>query len=63
MYETYENKGLQILAFPCNQFGQQEPRPEKEIEEWVKAKFGVTFPLFEKVCVNGESIHPLWQWL
>jgi len=54
---------LRIAAFPCNQFGGQEPWPEPEIKKWVQEQFGVTFDLYAKVNVNGNDAHPLWKWL
>ncbi|XP_043495695.1 probable phospholipid hydroperoxide glutathione peroxidase [Polistes fuscatus] len=62
LYEKYENSGLRILAFPCNQFGGQEPGTSQEILNFVK-KYNVTFDMFEKVDVNGDNAHPLWKWL
>lgn len=62
LYETYEGRGLKILAFPCNQFGEQEPGNSKEILEFTKNR-GVKFDLFEKIEVNGENAHPLWTFL
>mmetsp|Transcript_5779 Transcript_5779/g.6643 ORF Transcript_5779/g.6643 Transcript_5779/m.6643 type:complete len:122 (-) Transcript_5779:707-1072(-) len=58
----YKSKGFEVLAFPCNQFGGQEPASEEEIKEFT-AGFGVTFPLFGKVEVNGDNAHPLFAWL
>jgi len=63
MHRKYRDQGFEVLAFPSNQFGQQESRPENEIKEYVKAKYGVEFPLFSKIEVNGENTHPLYQWL
>ncbi|CAN8010122.1 putative phospholipid-hydroperoxide glutathione peroxidase [Ixodes scapularis] len=57
-----ESKGLRILAFPCNQFGGQEPGTEAEIKEFAK-KFNVQFDMFSKVNVNGDQAHPLWKYL
>ncbi|KAH9643105.1 hypothetical protein HF086_010557 [Spodoptera exigua] len=62
LYEKYSNKGLRILAFPCNQFAYQEPGSPEEILKFTKAK-QVKFDLFEKVAVNGEDAHPLWNFL
>lgn len=59
----YHDKGLEILGFPCNQFGKQEPGESDEISEFCELNFGVTFPLYEKVDVNGEQAHPLFNWL
>jgi len=63
LYETYEPQGLVVLGFPCDQFGHQEPGDESAIEEFCKLNFGVTFPMFAKVEVNGSSAHPLYRWL
>lgn len=63
MHQKYKDRGFEVLAFPSNQFGKQESRPENEIKEYVSAKYGVEFPLFSKVEVNGENTHPLYQWL
>lgn len=63
LYDEYaESKGLRILAFPCNQFGGQEPGDAKKICEFAEGK-GVKFDMFEKVNVNGTKAHPLWNWL
>jgi len=63
LYKTYQEKDFEILAFPCNQFKEQEPGTHKEIQEFCKVNFGVTFPLFEKIDVNGENTHPLYKFL
>ncbi len=63
LYQTYHAQGLEILGFPCNQFGEQEPGTAKKIQTFCKVKFGVTFPLFEKIDVNGEHTHPLYVFL
>jgi len=63
LYQKYKDRGFVVLAFPCNQFNKQEPGTEDEIKEFVKSKFGVTFPVFAKIDVNGESAHPLYQFL
>uniref|UniRef100_A0A8C9TNU0 Glutathione peroxidase n=1 Tax=Scleropages formosus TaxID=113540 RepID=A0A8C9TNU0_SCLFO len=62
MHETYAEKGLRILGFPCNQFGQQEPGTEEEIKEFAKG-YNANFDLFSKIDVNGDNAHPLWQWM
>jgi glutathione peroxidase len=54
---------VEVLGFPCNQFGHQEPGPEAEIQTFCQRSFGVTFPLFAKVDVNGEAAHPLYRFL
>tara|TARA_B100001750_G_C15354012_1_gene518713 strand:- start:381 stop:881 length:501 start_codon:yes stop_codon:yes gene_type:complete len=63
LYKEYSDKGFEILAFPCNQFGGQEPGNEKEISEFCSINFNVTFPIFSKVEVNGTSAHPLFKFL
>ena len=54
---------MTVLAFPCNQFGNQEPGTEAEILEFATSKFGVTFPMFAKIDVNGDDAAPLYRWL
>jgi len=63
LYETYKKDGLEILAFPCNQFNEQESGTNKEIQKFCNVNYGVTFPLFEKIDVNGENTHPLYKFL
>jgi glutathione peroxidase len=63
LYLKYHDQGLEVLAFPCNQFGQQEPEGEEKIKEFCETSFGTTFPLFAKVEVNGAGTHPLYQYL
>ena len=63
MYKKYHKQGFEILGFPSNQFGQQEPGTEKEIANFCKVNFGVTFPLFSKIDVNGDNTHPLYVYL
>ncbi len=63
LYKKYKEKGLVVLGFPCNQFGSQEPGTESEIQTFCKVNFGVTFPMFSKLKVNGEDTHPLYQYL
>lgn len=63
LYEKYKDKGLVILGFPCNQFGNQEPGDEKSISEGCLLNYGVTFPMFSKVDVNGNTAHPLFKYL
>lgn len=63
LYRTYVDRGLVVLGFPCDQFGHQEPGDEEEIATFCERNFGVTFPLFAKVDVNGRDAHPLYQWL
>ncbi|MBW5446718.1 redoxin domain-containing protein [Cohnella sp. CFH 77786] len=63
LYDEYREQGLEILGFPCNQFGAQEPGTHEEIGEFCKINYGVTFPLFEKTVVNGPDAHPLYKYL
>ena len=63
LYEQYADQGLVVLGFPCNQFGGQEPGTAEEIGAFCQKNYGVTFPMFAKVDVNGDDAHPLWQWL
>src|SRR5438445_13037888 len=63
LYRKLHGKGLEILGFPCNQFGAQEPGSEKEIESFCEINYGVTFPLFAKIDVNGKNAAPLYQYL
>ena len=63
MYEKLHDKGLEVLGFPCNQFGGQEPGGEKEIAQFCEINFGVTFPMFAKVDVNGDDAAPLYRYL
>lgn len=62
LYKKYEGK-LEVLAFPCNQFGKQEPGESDEIAEFCDLKFNVSFPIFDKIDVNGENTHPLYDYL
>ncbi|MFX1672196.1 glutathione peroxidase [Paraburkholderia sp. A2WS-5] len=63
LHEQYAARGLAVLGFPCNQFGKQEPGDAAQIGAFCEKNFGVTFPMFEKVEVNGANAHPLYQWL
>jgi glutathione peroxidase len=63
LYEQYKDKGFFILGFPCNQFGAQEPGNEAEIKSFCDLNYGVKFPLFSKIDVNGENTHPLYGYL
>ena len=63
LYTANQAKGLEILGFPCNQFGAQEPGSAEEIQNFCSANYGVTFPMFEKIDVNGDSTHPLYTYL
>jgi len=63
LHEAYKDQGLVVLGFPCNQFGAQEPGSADEIGAFCEKNYGVTFQLFEKVDVNGENAHPLFNFL
>lgn len=63
LYEKLNGKGLTILGFPCNQFGQQEPGGAEEIGAFCQMNYGVSFPMFDKIDVNGPKAHPLYQYL
>ena len=63
LYETYKDRGFEVLGFPCNQFGGQEPGDADEIAEFCKINFGITFPLMQKVEVNGADASPLFDWM
>jgi glutathione peroxidase len=63
LQKTYGDKGFSVLGFPCNQFAGQEPGTSEEIAEFCSNTYGVTFPLFEKIDVNGEKRHPLYEQL
>jgi glutathione peroxidase len=63
LHEKYADKGLAVLGFPANEFGAQEPGTNQQIHEFCKTKFGVKFPMFEKIVVKGAGIHPLYQTL
>ena len=63
LYQKYKDQGLEVLGFPCNQFGNQEPGSNNEIEEFCTTNYGVTFPMFSKVDVNGDSADPLFKFL
>lgn len=60
LYQKYAEKGLVVLGFPCNQFGGQEPGSEEEILHFCRLNYGVTFPMFAKIEVNGSKAHPLY---
>uniref|UniRef100_A0A9L0SR25 Glutathione peroxidase n=1 Tax=Equus caballus TaxID=9796 RepID=A0A9L0SR25_HORSE len=62
LHARYAECGLRILAFPCNQFGRQEPGSNAEIKEFA-AGYNVKFDMFSKICVNGDDAHPLWKWM
>jgi glutathione peroxidase len=63
LYEGYQERGLVVLGFPCNQFGGQEPGTEDEIKTFCETRYGVTFPMFAKIDVNGPKRHPLYAFL
>jgi glutathione peroxidase len=63
LYQEYRDKGLVVLGFPCNQFGGQEPLSNEVMAESCKINYGVSFPLFEKIEVNGENTHPVFKYL
>lgn len=63
LYQQYREQGLVVLGFPCDQFGHQEPGSESDIKDFCELNFGVSFPMFSKVEVNGDDAHPLYHWL
>jgi len=63
IFEKYKGRGFEVLAFPANEFGHQEPGPDAEIKSFCTSKYHVTFPLFSKIVVKGKGIHPLYQFL
>lgn len=63
LYDKYQDQGFVVLGFPCNQFASQEPGNGEQISEFCSVNYGVTFPMFEKIDVNGENAHPLFQYL
>ncbi|EQA35233.1 glutathione peroxidase [Leptospira inadai serovar Lyme str. 10] len=63
MYDKYKSEGLEILGFPCDQFGHQEPGTDDEIQNFCQVNFGVQFPLFKKIEVNGDGAHPVFKYL
>lgn len=63
LYQKYHDRGLVVLGFPCNQFGEQEPGSADEIGSFCMKNYGVSFPMFEKIDVNGDATHPLYRWL
>ena len=62
IWEKYQNKGIVMIGIPSNDFGNQEPGNNKEIKNFCEAKFGITFPMTEKVSVSGENAHPFYKW-
>ena len=63
LYEKYKDQGLEVLGFPCNQFKSQDPGSNGEIAEFCQVNYGVTFPMFSKIDVNGADAHPLYKFL
>ncbi|MDO9251914.1 glutathione peroxidase [Hydrogenophaga sp.] len=63
LHQTYGARGLVVLGFPCNQFGNQDPGSNEEIATFCQRDFGVSFPMMSKIDVNGPEAHPLYQWL
>lgn len=63
LYDQYKDRGFEVLGFPCNQFGKQEPGSAEQIKKFCEVRFGVTFPLFAKIDVNGTDVHPLFRYL
>lgn len=63
LYKKYKDKGLVILGFPCDQFGHQEPGDSSQISQFCEVNYGVSFPMYEKVEVNGKNAHPLYVYL
>jgi glutathione peroxidase len=63
LYRKYKQRGFEVLGFPCNQFGEQEPGPASQIRAFCERNYGVSFPMFEKIDVNGADAHPLYRFL
>jgi glutathione peroxidase len=63
LYQLYKDRGFKVLGFPCNQFGRQEPGTAEQIEAFCTKNYGVTFPIFAKIDVNGPDAHPLYRFL
>jgi glutathione peroxidase len=63
LYRKFHERGLEVLGFPCDQFGHQEPGDENEIKSFCAINYGVTFPMYSKIEVNGANAHPLYKWL
>ena len=63
LYRKFKDRGFEVLGFPCNQFGAQEPGTEAQIKSFCETRFGVSFPLFAKIDVNGPETHPLYEFL
>ena len=63
LHREFAERGFAVLGFPCNQFGAQEPGGREQIAQFCETNYGVTFPMFEKIDVNGDAAHPLYRWL
>jgi glutathione peroxidase len=63
LQDTYADRGFTVLGFPCDQFGHQEPGDEEQIAAFCQRNYGVSFPMFAKIDVNGKNAHPLYRWL
>lgn len=63
MYEEFKDQGFEILDFPCNQFGEQTPGSDEEVHDFCTGRYGITFPQYSKIDVNGENAIPLYKWL
>ncbi|MDQ8033524.1 MAG: glutathione peroxidase [Bordetella sp.] len=63
LFQSYKDRGFAVLGFPCNQFGHQEPGDEQAIRQFCETQYGIGFPLFAKIDVNGADAHPLYRWL
>lgn len=63
LHQTFSDRGLVVIGFPCNQFGGQDPGSNTEIADFCQRNYGVGFPMMSKVEVNGSNAHPLWRWL
>ena len=63
LYRKFKDRGIEVLGFPCDQFGHQEPGDEAEIKNFCSLNYDVTFPMFAKVDVNGANAHPLYRWM
>ena len=63
LYRKFRGQGLEVLGFPCDQFGHQEPGDENEIKSFCSTSYDVTFPMYSKIEVNGANAHPLYKWL
>ena len=63
LYEQFKDQGFEILDFPCNQFGEQTPGTDEEVHDFCTGRYGITFPQYSKIDVNGENAIPLYQWI